>query len=162
MRIHPDTRERWLDRLLGIEDLVDDGDDLPPGCVPYLPCSIDLLLRTIERAPVTPRDVFVDVGSGLGRAIALVHLLTGTAAVGLEIQQGLARQAQAIAARLQLDRVRTLRGDAEQLIGRMHAGTVFFFYCPFGGARLARTLAALRPLAVARPLTLCLVDLPPP
>ena len=54
--------------------------------MPYLPCPVDTLLRVIEHAPLGAADVFVDVGSGLGRAAALVHLLTGARAVGLEVQ----------------------------------------------------------------------------
>jgi len=161
LKLDPRDRERWVDGLLGIDDLFDD-EDLPPGCVPYLPCSVDVIVRAVDRAKVTASDVFVDVGSGLGRALVLVHWLTGAAAVGLEIQGRLARQAQVIADRLRLDRVRTIHGDAEHLLQTMSQGTVFFFYCPFGEARLTRALAALRPLALVRPLRLCFVDTPVP
>lgn len=162
MGVDPRDRERWVDAILGIGDLPDDADDLPHGCVPYLPSSVDVLLRVVDAAQVTAGDVFVDVGSGLGRAITLVHLLTGAGAVGLEIQAGLAHQAQAMSERLHLDRVRTIHGNAERLVSHMSHGTVFFFYCPFSGDRLARVLEALRSLAIVRPLRLCFVDMPAP
>ena len=41
-------------------------------------------------------DVFVDVGSGLGRAAALVHLMTGARAIGLEVQPALVAAARDI------------------------------------------------------------------
>ena len=84
LRVPPSERDAWVDAIFGLGELPPDGPDLPRGCVPYLPCSVDTLLRVVERVPVRPSDVFVDVGSGLGRAAALVHLLTGAPVVGLE------------------------------------------------------------------------------
>src|SRR5689334_6805613 len=80
-----EERDPWLDEVFGLGELPDDGPDLPPGCVPYLPCAVDTVLRMIEHADVRAEDVFVDVGAGLGRAAALIHVATGAAAIGLEI-----------------------------------------------------------------------------
>jgi SAM-dependent methyltransferase len=162
LRVDPSRRDEWVNQVLGFGELPDDGDDLPRSCVPYLPSPVDVLLRVIERATVTSEDVFVDVGSGLGRTLMLVHLLTGAGALGLEIQSGLADRAKGVAERLGLERVRTIHGDAEKLVTHMAIGTVFFFYCPFSGERMARVIDAIRPLAAVRPLRLCFVDMPPP
>ncbi|MGC4086380.1 MAG: hypothetical protein QM756_00505 [Polyangiaceae bacterium] len=151
-----------MNQLLGLGEVPEDGSDLPRGCAPYLPSSVEVLLRTVERANISARDVFVDVGSGLGRATTLVHLLTGAASVGLEIQAGLVEESRRLAGRLQLERVSTLHGDASKLIGRMTLASVFFFYCPFGGQRLAQAMQAIEPLAHARPLRLCFIDMPAP
>src|SRR4029078_9775031 len=86
LRVPPTERDAWLDLVLRLGELPDDGPALPRDCVPYLPCPVDALLRIVDQAPVRASDVFVDVGSGLGRAAALVHLLTGAATIGLEIQ----------------------------------------------------------------------------
>jgi SAM-dependent methyltransferase len=161
-RIDPRSRDGWVDEILGLGDLPDDGRDLPRGCVPYLPSPVDALLRVVELAAITPDDVFVDVGSGLGRATMLVHLLTGAAAVGLEVQAELAAQARRNAQALHLARVWTLHGDAADLARRMAFGSVFFFYCPFGGERLMRVMEDVRPLAQVRPLRLCFIEMPPP
>src|SRR4051812_2587103 len=67
-------RDGWLDCVLGLDGIPAD-EELPPQCVPYLPCSVDALLRVIDHAAVRESDVFVDVGSGVGRAAALVQLL---------------------------------------------------------------------------------------
>ena len=113
---------------------------LPRGCVPYLPCPVDALLRLVEHARgAGVADVFVDVGSGLGRAAALVHLLTGARAIGLEIQPRAGRGgARDMTARLRLPDVSFVEGDAVKRRAALAAGSVFLLYCPFSGDRLAQ------------------------
>ncbi|MGH7434474.1 MAG: hypothetical protein ACRENE_02285, partial [Polyangiaceae bacterium] len=158
----PEVRDDWIDVVLGLEDIPDDGPALPRQGVPYLPCSVDTLLRTIDLARIGPSDVFVDVGSGVGRAASLVNLLTGAEAIGIEVQPTLYARARAVAARLRLYRVFYVEGDAATLIDTLSTGTVFFLYCPFGGERLTAVLSGLEALARARPLRLACVDLPIP
>ena len=155
-------RDAWVDLVLGIDDLPGDGPALPAGGVPYLPCSIDVLLRVVDETPIRPTDVFVDVGAGPGRAIALVHLLTGAGAIGIEVQPQLVRAARGLAAGLGLSRVRCIEGDAAAAAGVLVDGSVFFFFCPFSGARLANVLDDLEPIARTRQLRICCVDLPLP
>jgi SAM-dependent methyltransferase len=162
LAVAPNDRDAWLDRSFGIETLPDDGPELPSGCVPYLPCDVDTLLRMVRLADVRATDTFVDVGCGLGRAVALTHLLTGAAAIGIEVQPALVHAARALAARVNAARVSVVEGDASELAGRTVTGSVFFLYCPFSGARLARVLAALEELARTRELRVCCVDLPLP
>jgi ubiquinone/menaquinone biosynthesis C-methylase UbiE len=147
---------------LGLGAIPDDGPVLPGGCVPYLPCPVDALLRLVEHARVQASDVFVDVGSGLGRAAALVHLMTGARAIGLEIQPALVAAARDMTARLRLPDVAFVAGDAVQLTAALSAGSVFLLYCPFSGARLEATLATLATLARTRTIRVCCVDLPLP
>lgn len=160
LAVPPGDRDAWVDRSLGFDLPPDDGP-LPRGCVPYLPAPVDALLQSIALAEIGPDDLFVDVGSGVGRALAVVHLLTGAAGIGLELQAGLAARAEDAARRLGLARVRTLPGDAEALLPQVAGATVFFFYCPFDRERLERFVDALRPRAAAG-LRLCFVDTPPP
>ena len=162
MSVPAARRDAWLDLVLGLGEMPADGPELPRGCVPYLPCSVDALLRVVDQAEVRSSDVFVDIGSGLGRAGALVHLLTGASVVGLEIQSALALAARELAVRLLLPGVPCIEGDAANLAGRVTIGTVFFLYCPFGGERLAKVLDELESLARTRMLRICCVDLPLP
>ena len=155
-------RDAWLDLVFDLRELPDDDPDLPRGCVPYLPCPVDTLLRMVDLAEVEATDVFVDIGSGLGRAATLTHFLTGAPAIGLEIQAGLVRSSRVLARSLNASRVSMLEGDATQLIKQVHIGSVFFLYCPFSGQRLERVLDDLEPIARARPIRLCSVDLPLP
>lgn len=127
-----------------------------------MPCPVDALLRAIEQADVKSSDVFVDVGSGLGRAALLVHFLTGAAAIGLEIQPELVAASRDIARRLNASRVTAIEGDAVELLPRVGDASVFFLYCPFSGERLERLLDALERIARMRPIRVCCVDLPLP
>lgn len=156
------ARDAWLDLVLGLDALPEDGPKLPRGCVPYLPCSVDALLRVIDQAEVRASDVFVDIGSGVGRATALVHLLTGASAIGLEIQPELALAARTLASRLSLSLISCIEGDAATLTGLMTIGTVFFLYCPFGGERLQSVLDQLEAIARTRIVRVCCLDLPLP
>ena len=162
LEVPPGDRDAWVDRVLGLEDLPGDGPALPPGGVPYLPCSVEMLLRVVDEAPVRPTDVFVDIGAGPGRAIALVHLLTGAGALGLEVQPELVRAAHDLTARLGLTRVRCVEGDAATAAAFMVVGSIFFLNCPFSGARLAKVLDDLEPIARTRELRVCCVCLPLP
>jgi SAM-dependent methyltransferase len=160
--VPPTERDAWLDLVLGLGEIPDDGPELPRDCVPYLPCPVDALLRMVEHAPVGASDVFVDIGSGLGRAAALVHLLTGAAAIGLEIQPGLVHLARDLATRLLVSRISSVEGDAAKLARFITVGSVFFLYCPFSGERLMVVLAALESIARTRMIRVCCVDLPLP
>jgi SAM-dependent methyltransferase len=160
--VPPAARDAWVDRALGLEAIPEDGPELPRGCVPYLPCPVDALLRLVEHAAVGPEDVFVDVGSGVGRAAALVHLLTGASAIGVEVQPALVSASRDLAARLRLPSVSFVQGDAAEIIPTRAVGSVFLLYCPFSGERLAKLLADLEPVARTRAIRLCCVDLPLP
>jgi hypothetical protein len=156
-----DGRDAWLDHVLGLDALPDDGPELPVGCVPYLPCAVDALIEIVDRAEIGPSDVFVDIGSGVGRAMALVHLLSGAAAIGIEIQSELVHAAREVA-RTVSPRISSVHGDALDLTDTLAAGSVYFFYCPFGGDRLRTVLDALGTIARTRPIRVCCVDLPLP
>ncbi len=161
MRRPAAERDGWFDAVLGLDSVPDDGPELPRGCTPYLPAPVDAIMRAVDWANVQPSDVFVDIGSGLGRAAVLAHLLTGAATVGLEIQSDLVRRSRALLESLHLSRCTVLEGDAPKLVGST-AGSVFFFYCPFSGERLDETLTTLAAVAAERPIRVCTVDLPLP
>ena len=161
-RIPPIARDAWVDQVFGLGAPPEDGPQLPVGCVPYLPCSVDALLRLVEHAPVRASDLFVDIGAGVGRAATLVHLLTGAPAVGVEVQPALVAAARELAARLRLSEVSFVEADAGQSTDGWAAGSVFLLYCPFSGERLAKLLAKLEPLARVRAIRVCCVDLPLP
>lgn len=155
-------RDAWLNSVLSLDDVPDDGPELPPGCVPYLPCPVDALVRAVDTARIDENDIFVDIGSGVGRSAVLVHLLTGAATIGIEIQHELVVAARALTQRLNVSRCSAIHGEAASLTGYMMIGTVFFLYCPFSGSRLAKVLDDLEAIARTRRIRVCSVDLPLP
>lgn len=161
-RVSPGDRDAWLDLVFGLDVIPADGPELPRGCVPYLPCPVDTVLQIADHADVQASDVFVDVGAGVGRAAALMHLVTGAAAIGLEIQPALVRASRELAARFSTWRVTVVEGDAALTTGSMMSGSVFFLYCPFSGDRLDKVLADLELIARARQIQVCTLDLPLP
>jgi hypothetical protein len=160
--VPPRERDAWLDRVFDLDAIPADGPALPRGCVPYLPCPVDALLSMVEHAEVRASDVFVDLGSGVGRAAALVNLLTGASTIGIEIQPALVRASRGLTTRLKGLRFAPVQGDAARLAGHISIGSIFFLYCPFGGARLDGVLDGLEPIAQTRPIRVCSVDLPLP
>lgn len=158
-------RDAWWDRVLLGEDSLDesipeDGEDLPEGCVPYLPCPIDALLQAIGTLQLQPHDVLVDVGSGIGRAAALAHFLTGAAVLGIEVQRELAVKARRIANEMKRPRLSTVHADADEIIKYLPIGTAYIFYCPFGKKRMAALLRELQEQARIRRIRICCIDMP--
>lgn len=151
-----------MNQVFGCELIPEDGPELPRGCVPYLPCSVDTLLRLVEGLAIDERDVFVDLGSGVGRAAAVVHLLSGAGVLGVEVQSSFVEASWALAKRLRLERFGVIHGDAALLARYLLIGTVFFLNCPFGGERLGSVLAALEEIARTRRIRVCTLDLPLP
>lgn len=133
----------------------EDGPDLPRGCAPYLPCSVDVVLAAISEAAITEADVFVDIGSGVGKVGLLVRLLTGAAVIGIEVQSSLVELSKRYIRELNVERCATICGDASELARYIPIGSVFFFYCPFSGIRLNRVVDDLEGIAKMRPLRLC-------
>ncbi len=162
LEVAPLDRDEWVDVAFGLGPLPDDGPDLPRGCVPYLQCRVDSLLRAIHLAPIEASDILVDIGSGAGRAAALIRLLTGATVAGVEVQRALIDAARELVARLQLDRVSFVAAEVPALPEPARAGTIFLLNCPFSGDRLVRLVADLEPVARVQPIRLCCVDLPLP
>lgn len=145
------ARDAWVDARLGIEPPPPDAG-LPAGAVPYLPCGVDEVVAALREARVGPGDVFVDIGSGLGRAVFLAHLLTGAKAHGIEVQGHLVESSRRAARRLGLDVGFTHANAADVEL----EGTCFFLYAPCNGELLARVTKRLE--AVAPPFTVCAVN----
>ena len=119
----------------------------------YESTPVSALLELVDRVPLTCADRFVDIGSGLGQVVMLVHLLTGVEAIGLEVMQAFVERARGEAARLCIDTVAFSQGDARS--ADLCAGTVYFLFSPFRGRMLQTVLGRLRDEASTRRLTIC-------
>jgi SAM-dependent methyltransferase len=143
-------RDAWVDVMLGIDDIPADSSELPTACVPYLPCSVEALLAIVDGAGITSDDVVVDIGAGVGRALAIVQRLTGAVGIGIEVQSALVARA--------LAEVEIRHADVDAI--ELPVGSVYLLYCPFSGARLHRLLDRLA--RMVRPIRVACVDLPLP
>jgi len=111
---------------------------------------------------VKASDVFVDLGSGVGRTAALVHLFDR--GPGDRHRDPAPRCARLARARARLNGLRfsPIEGDATRLAGFIAVGSVFFLYCPFSGARVEGVLDDSSPSRAPGRFGSAGVDLPVP
>jgi SAM-dependent methyltransferase len=124
-----------------------------PEMVAYQPTPARAILTLIERASILPSDVFYDLGSGLGRVVLLVALLSGARAKGIEFEPVYCDYADRCARSLNLSDVEIIHADARN--ARLADGTVYFLYTPFRGVMLAQVLERLRAEARKRSIRVC-------
>lgn len=62
-------RDAWLDFVLGLEHLPDDGPELPRGCTPYLPCPVDACCARWSTPRYRPSVKLRSVHASDGRAL---------------------------------------------------------------------------------------------
>ena len=119
----------------------------------YESTPVSAVLELVDRVRLTCADRFVDIGSGLGQVVLLVHLLTGVEAVGLEVAPAYVERARVEAERLGVDGVAFREGDARY--ADLRGGTVYFLFSPFRGQMLQAVLNRLGHEARTRRLTVC-------
>ncbi len=156
-------RDAWVDAQLGFPPPPADVADLPRGAVPYLPCRVEEIIALVREMPLREGDHFVDLGSGVGRAAILAHLLSGATASGVEIQEPLVASARGHCAGLGLTAVSFVCANAADVADDALDGSVIFLYAPFNGAMLGAVLARLEAVArrrsSGRPIVIGTVDL---
>ena len=141
--------------ILSTDQVVDDGAvELDPEMVPYQPTPARLILALLQEIRPTERDVFVDVGSGLGTVPALVSLLTGARAVGIEWHPNYCAYAQYCVRRLNLSSVSFVQQDARE--ADFSTGTIFYMFTPFKGTMLRDVLQRLDSEGRRRSIRLCI------
>jgi SAM-dependent methyltransferase len=148
-----DCLDVLVDGLLGIDSHDDLGELPDPEMVHYEPTPARIVLDFVDHVPLTETDVFFDIGSGLGRVVILVNLLTGIRARGIEINPLLAADANRKARDLSLANVDFVGVDAREADFR--DGTIFFFFTPFRSGVRDAVLGRLRDEARSRPIRVC-------
>jgi hypothetical protein len=151
--IEPRRRDLAAEQLLGISVGPLEQTSLADELITYVPSGVAPIVQAVLDASLGPEDVFIDLGSGLGKAVMLAHLLSGARARGVEVQPALAAHADECASRLGLREVTFSVDDARD--AELSNGTVFFLYLPFTGSVLARVLERLREVAAQRTILVC-------
>jgi hypothetical protein len=111
-----------------------------------------IIFELNRRAHLGPQDCFYDLGSGTGHVAALVHLLSGASARGVEFEPAFCAYAQARAAALRLTQVEFLNADARR--ADYATGTIFYMYTPCEGSMLMEVLERLRERSRSGPIRL--------
>jgi hypothetical protein len=119
-----------------------------PENVFYQPTPARHIFALIRQAAITPGDVLVDLGAGLGHVPLLASVSTSARATGIEFEPAYVAAARSCAQKLNLDRVRFLLEDARDT--DLSAATVVYLYTPFKGSILRKVLDNLRTEAIRR------------
>jgi hypothetical protein len=137
-----DSLDVFINGLLLIQAAPLETKAREPEMVYYQQTPARIILELVEKAHLTGKDVFYDLGSGLGQVPILVHLLSGATAKGIEFEPAYCDYARVCAAELNLSRVEFVNVDARKV--DYSDGTVFFMYTPFEGRLLQEVLEKLR------------------
>ena len=136
-----DSLDLFINGLLLSQAAPTETKDREPEMVYYQQTPARIILELVEKAHLTEKDIFYDVGSGLGQVPILVHLLTGATAKGVEFEPAYSDYARESAVDLNLSGVEFINTDAR--IADFSDGTVFFMYTPFAGRLLQAVLDKL-------------------
>ncbi len=142
--------------LIPIESLVDDWH----GCHDYFPTAFDELRTVLASLQPGPRDVFVDIGAGKGRALLVAAAFPFRSVIGVEVARTLCADARANVARcadgLACRDVRVVEADGARW-PIPEETTFVYLYNPFHGERLIRLFANIAASLAAAPRELMIV-----
>lgn len=152
-----------LDRWYGIHTTVLSGSQSPQFADDngYEPAKYPAIRACLRVARLSKRDVFFDIGCGMGRALCMASRHPVQKCVGVEYMPSLA----AVADR-NVTSLRGRRAPAEVWVGDAcdfgySEGTVFFLYNPFGEATMRRFIECLRQSLVTRPRRIRIIYVAP-
>lgn len=142
-----DYRDALLSGVLQIDEPAAVGE-LADEMVFYQPTPARHILTLIDRAPIAPDDVLIDLGSGLGHVPLLAAICTGARCIGIEREAAYVDCARRCVQALNLSGVTFVHDDVRA--ADLSAGTVFYLYTPFTGAMLDAVLGQLHALSRRR------------
>lgn len=143
------------DLIAGVLEFPEPAHPQSPGpeMIAYQPTPARHIFSLLRVAELTERDVFVDLGSGLGHVPLVASICTPAQCVGIEIVESYVESAKQAARNLKLKRVKFVRQDARE--ADLSRSTVIFLYTPFIGSVLHDVLKKIRNEAEKRPIRLC-------
>ena len=157
--LHDDAdRENYgpLDTLIaGVLDFKAPAEVPEPGdeMVFYQPTPAREIFDFIELASITPQDVVMDLGAGLGHVTLLTAICTGARCIGIELQQAYVASARQCADALRIRHAAFIAQDVR--LADLSEGTVFYLYTPFTGGILRKVLDVLKHEAEGRAIRVC-------
>jgi hypothetical protein len=143
-----DNLDVFINGLFPFQSIPEQTKDLEPEMVYYQKTPARIVFELVEKTHFSEKDVFFDLGSGLGQAAILVNLLTGVTVRGIEFEPAFCDYARDCVEGLNLPDVKFINTDARN--ADYSEGTVFFMYTPFSGKILQEVLDMLRKEALLR------------
>jgi predicted RNA methylase len=122
-----------------------------PDAIHYEPLPYYALFKVLARLSLGPDDVFVDLGSGMGRAVCAAASFPIRAAVGVEIDAELDHIARANVARMRGRRAPIRLHHQSATDFDYSEATLLMVFNPFGPATMRTVLASLRSSLKTRP-----------
>ncbi|MGC1550258.1 MAG: hypothetical protein WA777_17195 [Rhodanobacter sp.] len=148
-----DYLDELISGILQFDEPADGDVEVAAEMVFYQPTPARDIFDVIQRAELTPRDVLIDLGSGLGHVPLLVSICTGARCIGIELEAAYTDCARHSADALNLTNVTFIQQDART--ADFSSGTVFYLYTPFSGTILRTVLDALCREAAQRTIRIC-------
>jgi len=152
-----DAADREVERMLGIAERTP-SPPLGPHLVGAFASPAKAVLQAIDHVPIRDSDVVVDLGSGYGKVLLLIHLATGARCIGIELQRDVVVRAREAAMRLAIDErdVRFEEADVRDVDeALLRQGTIFYLYTPFRGPVLDAVLDRLERITRGRHISVC-------
>jgi protein-L-isoaspartate O-methyltransferase len=134
-------RDHFVEEVLGIAYPPLEEAALAPELTAYAPSGYDEIAHAFDITQLAPGDRFVDLGSGMGKAVMLAELLTGATSTGVELVGSLHDLAESASRGLGLREARFHHADARDVA--IGDPDVVFMYLPFTGQVLATVLGRL-------------------
>ena len=135
-------RDHFVEEVLGIAyPPLDEVDLTSSEQMTYSPAGYDEIVHAFDLTQLGPGDSFMDLGSGLGKALLLATLLTGAQSTGVDCDGRLCEHGRAAASELCLPEVELRHGDARAVASA--DVDVVFMYLPFAGEVLATVMQRL-------------------
>lgn len=143
--IPPAEREHYVEEVLGVAYPPLEEPALERELVGYQPSRYDEILFAFDAAALAPGQRFVDLGSGMGKAVLLAALLRGAQSCGIELDALLCREAERAASVLGCTDARFVPADVRrrELDRELDDADVVFMYLPFTGQVLRGVLERL-------------------
>jgi SAM-dependent methyltransferase len=145
-----DIRDHLIEEILGIAYPPLDRAPAERDVNRDFTSSLQEILFVLEHGQLGPDSSFVDLGSGLGKVVMLVALLTSAQVWGLELDSQLTAGARTAARSLGLERTHFLQGDIRD--APLPAADAYYMFIPFLGS--AAVVERLAPIAAQRKILL--------
>ncbi len=139
--------DKRFDRRFGIESSQRRRTERPDtgssDFVDHQPVSYTDMRQLLDRLTIYSEDVFLDYGSGMGRAVCLAATYSFRSVLGVEVSAEFCRTAlqniQRVGSKLRCKDVRIIKADAVRYEVPGDVSIIFLFN-PFGGGALAAVL----------------------